>query len=176
MDVKIGDRFKIHCYKHNGQIFRSSDEAIVVDVLKDHIVIGNKQVMITKSDGRRYRTKELAFIYFYKNRWFNIIAQLKKRGLYYYCNLSSPYIIEDGTIKYIDYDLDLRVYPDGKHRVLDRAEYQRHKKEMEYPEEIDKIIQAELASLIEMAKAKGGPFGDHKHEFYNKRYQELSNN
>ena len=36
-------------------------------------------------------------------------------------NIASPYIIEEGTIKYIDYDLDLRVFPDGSFKVLDRG-------------------------------------------------------
>jgi len=173
MPIKIGDRLKIHCYKHNGQIFRSSDEAVVIDIGTDYIVIGNKNVKITKIDGRGYRAKGLAFFYFYENRWFNIIAQVKKKGLYYYCNLSSPYIIEDNTIKYIDYDLDLRVYPDGKHRVFDRAEYNENRKKMNYPDEIDRIIHDELNNLIKMAKSKSGPFANNKIDIYTKEFGEL---
>jgi len=175
MKVKIGDVFKIHCYKHDGQIYRSSDKAIVVDVADDHIVIGNDKVTITKSDGRRYRTRELSFIYFYKDRWFNIIAQMKSKGLYYYCNLASPYIIEDNTIKYIDYDLDLRVYPDGKTRVLDRAEYRHNKELMNYPEEIDQILHAELNKLIKMAKDKVGPFARIEIDSYYEQFNKLVN-
>ena len=41
--------------------------------------------------------------------------------------MASPFIIEENTIKYIDYDLDLRVFPDGSFKVLDRGEYKYHK-------------------------------------------------
>ena len=46
-----------------------------------------------------------------KDRWFNIIGQLKDYGIYFYCNIATPYIIDEKVIKYIDYDLDLRVFP-----------------------------------------------------------------
>ena len=33
--------------------------------------------------------------------------------------MASPYIIDENVIKYIDYDLDLRVFPDGGYKILD---------------------------------------------------------
>ena len=37
--------------------------------------------------------------------------------------MASPYIIDENVIKYIDYDLDLRVFPDGGYKILDYNEY-----------------------------------------------------
>ena len=71
-------------------------------------------------------------MYFFDNEWFNIIVQLKKDGIYYYCNIASPFIIEEGTIKYIDYDLDLRIFPDGEYKILDQMEYNYHKRILNY--------------------------------------------
>ena len=36
-------------------------------------------------------------------------------------------IIEENTIKYIDYDLDLRIFPKGDYKILDKLEYEYHK-------------------------------------------------
>jgi hypothetical protein len=72
--------------------------------------------------------------------------------------MASPYIIEDDTIKYIDYDLDLRVFADESYKVLDKSEYKYHKEKMEYPEEIDVILKRELNELIKMVEGKKGPF------------------
>lgn len=44
---------------------------------------------------------------FFKDRWFNIIGQLKDYGIYFYCNIATPTLIDNKVIKYIDYDLDL---------------------------------------------------------------------
>ena len=152
MRLEVGDVIKIHCYKHNGMIYKTWDKAIVLGITKDYLVLGNNKVLVTKKDGRNWHTKEPAIMFFYKDRWFNIIAQLKRRGLFYYCNIASPYVIDNGVIKYIDYDLDLRVFPDGSFRVLDRNEYNYHKRLMNYPYEITEIIKCELTSLIDMKR------------------------
>ena len=175
MDIKVGDTLVIHCYKHNGMIHKSWKLAYVLDIKKDYIVLGNENVLVTKQDGRTWHTKEPAIMFFYKKRWFNIIAQLKPNGIFYYCNIASPYIIDDGIIKYIDYDLDLRVFNDGAFKILDRNEYNYHKKIMKYPKEINFIIKNELSSLIEMKKSSVFPFNVETIEYYYKSFREITN-
>ena len=131
-------------------------------------------VDVKEPEGHTYKTKELAIIYFYKHNWFNCIAQLKSFGLFYYCNMASPYIIDENVIKYIDYDLDLRVFPDGGYKILDYNEYKYHKKKMKYPEEIDIIINKELQKLIEMKKNNEGPFDKNQILEYKKIYEALN--
>lgn len=157
-DIKVGDKLAIHCYKHNGKIDRISDEATVLEITDNMMVVANYKAKLTESDGRSHRTNETAIIFFYKNKWFNVIAQLKKPGLFYYCNIATPYLIDGKVIKYIDYDLDLRVFPDGGFRVLDRNEYNYHKKIMGYSKKLDLIIRSQLSELIDMKRALLGPF------------------
>ena len=111
-----------------------------------------------EADGSFWKTKEPAILYFFKDRWYNIIVQLKKNGIYYYCNIASPYIIEDQTVKYIDYDLDLRVFPNGSYKILDRMEYQYHKKVMHYSKVLDQIINCSLKELIQEYRNHFFPF------------------
>ena len=172
-DIKVGDKLEIHCYKHNGKIDRISGEALVLDVAEDYLVCANNKVKITESDGKTHRTKETAILFFYKNEWFNILAQLKKFGLFYYCNIATPYIIDDNVIKYIDYDLDLRVFPNGSFKVLDRNEYKYHKKQMHYSNRLDFILKYELGSLIERVRIKKDPFNKKAIEKYYEKYLEL---
>ena len=154
----IGKRYEIHGYKHDGNIHRIWDEAVLTEIHDDYLVFGNERTKVTESDGRVWKTKEPAVLFFYYNNWYNIIRQYKKDGIYYYCNIASPFIIEEDTIKYIDYDLDLRVFPDGSFKVLDRGEYKYHKKLMNYPETIDKILKTELTNLIDIVRKKAIPF------------------
>ncbi|MCI8394567.1 MAG: DUF402 domain-containing protein [Bacilli bacterium] len=156
--VVVGDRLKIECYKHNGLLDCINDEAIVLEVTEDYLIVANDHTKLTEHDGRSHRTREPAVLFFYKHDWFNVIGQLKEQGLFYYCNIATPYLIENKTIKYIDYDLDLRVFPDGGFRVLDRNEYKYHKKIMHYSDEIDQIVHYELGRLIDMKKQEKGPF------------------
>lgn len=144
----IGDRYQIQCYKHDGKIHRAWDEAVILDIKKDYIVFGNNKTRVIESEGTTWRTKEPAIMYFFKNKWYNIISQMKKDGIYYYCNIATPYIIEEGTIKYIDYDLDLRIFPKGEYKILDKLEYQYHKKKMDYSDDLDLVVNSALTELI----------------------------
>ncbi len=168
---RIGERYIIHSYKHDGSIHRAWDEAVLLDECDDYLVFGNDRTKVIESDGRSWKTKEPAIMYFFKNNWYNVIGQYKKDGIYYYCNIASPFVIDQNTIKYIDYDLDLRVFPDGAFKVLDRGEYNYHKNKMNYPEKIDVILKEELSNLIELARAKKGPFAKGMVESYYNIYK-----
>ncbi len=172
--INKGDRLIMHSYKHDGKIHRSWDEAVLLDENEDYLVFGNERTLVVESDGRTWRTKEPAILYFYKNSWFNVIGQLKSNGIYYYCNIASPFIIEDDAIKFIDYDLDLRVFPDGSFKILDRSEYKYHKRKMNYSSDLDKIIRSELDNLIEMARNKKGPFVHEEIMKYHEEYDKLT--
>ena len=166
-NLEIGKKYKIHCYKHDGSIHRAWDEAVLLEVDDDHFVFGNNRTRVTEADGRTWRTREPAIMHFYTNNWFNIISQLKKDGTYYYCNIASPFIIEEDTIKYIDYDLDLRVFANGRYKVLDQGEYLYHKEKMNYSDDLDFVLTEELNNLIEMSKKKQNPFNkDLNYKYY----------
>ncbi len=168
---KLGERYIIHSYKHDGNIHRAWNEAVLLEDNDDYMVFGNEKTKVTESDGRTWKTKEPAIIYFFKDNWYNVIGQYKKDGIYYYCNIASPFVIDEKTIKYIDYDLDLRVFPDGAFKVLDRGEYNYHKSKMNYSNDIDKILKYELSNLIELARNKKGPFVKEKLENYYQMYK-----
>lgn len=169
----IGDKLEIQCYKHNKKVHRAWSEAVVLDVKKDYIVFGNNKTLVTEAEGTTWKTKEPAIMYFFKNKWYNIIAQMKKDGIYYYCNIASPFIIEENTIKYIDYDLDLRVFPKGEYKILDKLEYEYHKNKMGYSEELDIVINQALKDLIDDYKNGVSMFSSINNEEYLKLYLSL---
>lgn len=172
-NIKIGDQFSIHCYKHDGSIYTTYEKSTLLDIKNDYMVLGNYKVKVTEIDGRTWYTKEPAIIYYYKDKWYNIITQFKKNGIYFYCNIASPTIIEGKIIKYIDYDLDLRCFPDGSYKILDESEYEYHKKKMNYSNEIDRIVKNEMDNLIKKYEAKEEPFDLEKVKEYYEQYKKI---
>jgi hypothetical protein len=175
-NVKVGDILTINCYKHNGVLNQVSEEAMVLEVTEDRLICANDRTKITEDDGKSYRTNEIAILIFYKKNWYNVIAQLKKQGLFYYCNIASPYIVDNNVIKYIDYDLDLRVFPDGGFRILDRNEYKYHKHIMNYSNDLDRVVKEELKALIALKKANSDPFNNEFIQKYHQIFIELKKN
>lgn len=81
----------------------------------ENSIIGvNDHTLVTESDDRRWVTREPAIVYFHKKFWFNIIAMIREEGVSYYCNLASPFVLDNEALKYIDYDLDVKVFKDGE--------------------------------------------------------------
>jgi uncharacterized protein len=173
-EMLIGEKLQIQCYKHNGKIHRAWDEAVVIDIKDDYIVCGNNKTIVIESEGNVWKTKEPAIMFFFKKRWFNIIAQLKKDGIYFYCNIASPYLIEEKTIKYIDYDLDLRVFPQGEYKILDKMEYQYHKKIMHYSDELDQIIHNSMDELIKCYESENIIFNKEEIYNYHRKYRTIA--
>ena len=174
--IKVGDKLEIHCYKHNGCLYSQSDGAVLLDDCEEYMVFGNNRATIIDDDGTVWYTKEPAILFFFKDRWFNVIGQLKQYGIYFYCNIATPFLISDGVIKYIDYDLDLRVFPNGSFKILDRMEYKYHKKQMNYSNRLDFVLRYELGNLIEIVRKKEFPFDKSVIENYYKKYLELTSN
>ncbi len=93
---------------------------------------------------------------------------IRKSGVHYYCNIASPTLYDGEALKYIDYDLDLKVFPDERYKILDVEEYKQHAKQMAYGEQLDKILQAKLQALIKLAEHKHGVFEE---DFAKKWYE-----
>lgn len=145
-------------YKHNGELHRIWKDVFKIYESDDIIVIVNNKVNVIDGDGHKWRTREPAICYFFKKEWFNIICMIRTHDIYYYCNLSSPCVMDEEGLKYIDYDLDVKVFPNGDVLVLDRDEYDFNMKNMDYPNEIKTVITKTLDKLIAMINQKKEPF------------------
>ncbi|MCF2132476.1 DUF402 domain-containing protein, partial [Strepomyces sp. STD 3.1] len=131
---------------------------------------GNDRTVVTESDGRKWVTREPAICYFHSQHWFNVIGMIREDGIYYYCNISSPFILEEGALKYIDYDLDIKVFPDMTYTILDEDEYEEHRKKMNYPLVIDRILKYNLENLQNWIRQRKGPFAPDFIDMWYERY------
>ncbi len=158
MYYKTGDIISVQSYKHNSQLHRIWEKAEVIFEDDEKVVVANKKTKVIESNGRYWYTKEPSVTYFYKNRWFNIISIIKGNDISYYCNISSPILKDEEALKYIDYDLDLKVDKNLNYVILDSNEFKRHQVEMNYPLELVEILNNEVEILKDMVEKRIGPF------------------
>lgn len=175
MNLLPGDIAQIHSYKHNQSLHRIWNRVRILSASDEVIICGNNKTRVIESTGRYWMTREPSICFFYREFWFNVIGMIKKDGIHYYCNLSSPFVYDDEAIKYIDYDLDIRITPDMKYRILDVDEYNIHLKKMNYPAKLLAIIDDQMKKLIQMIENREGPFKKEVIlEWYN-LYREMEN-
>ncbi len=173
--ANVRDIIQIHSFKHDKSIHRIWDKAVIIEMNEEFIVLGNERTRVLESNGKSWFTKEPAICFFFKNQWYNVISMLKESGIHHYCNLGSPYTIDAEAVKYIDYDLDIKVFPNNTYKVLDKYEYQTHSEEMNYPEEVKQIIKYEIEDLKQRIKNRDLPFNDATIYKYYELYKEITN-
>ena len=165
----FGHWLAILCYKHDGSLHRSWDRGLVLANNDEFTVVATKRAKVVESNGRRWFTKEPAVTIFSKKEWWNVICMFKGDGICYYCNIASPALVDYRMIKYIDYDLDAKLFTDGSLRILDEKEYLRHKEMYGYSKELDEVLKYSTKEIVKKMERKEFPFNDDKiREYYNK--------
>lgn len=168
--LKIGSNFPIYSYKYSKDIHRVWRLETLLDKSDHRVVLGKMKTKVIESSGRNWMTHEPSIGFFYKNKFFNIMAMIRKDGIYYYCNIASPASIDSEGLKYIDFDLDVSVNPNFDYKILDRQEFNYHTKKFNYPKPLIKVIEHHLNELINMIESRVEPFN---HEQVMTYYQQL---
>lgn len=161
----------VFAYKHDGSFHRVSQGVSLLKETKDYyILLNNKGNTVLEPKKYRWRTKEKAIMYFSKNHWFNVIIMYKKDRIVYYCNLATPILEEQNSLKYIDYELDVKYFVDTKDKILlDVNEYKYHQKKYNYSDKLLKKIEEELEVLNQWIDYEVGPFS----EEFRKEYENI---
>lgn len=169
--LKPNSTIKVHAYKFNGDIYRSWEYIKVLRHNAKELVLINKWALITEIGGQKWKTREPAVWFFRTGEWNNIICIFKNTGISYYINIASPFIIEEGAVKYIDYDLDVRVFSDGTYEVLDLRDYEQNQSKYKYPENTVKSIWNELNKMEKAVINKVGIFSHEEALTYQKFFK-----
>lgn len=158
--LKCGQYIHIQSFKHDGSLHRTWTMGMVIHADDDGYTIVTNKSWVIESDGRTWLTREPALWFFYPDQWFNICAMIRRDGIYYYCNLASPALFDGEALKYIDYDLDYKLYPDGRYMLLDNDEFLTNSDMMHYSEDIQQIILHAKNKLSQWIESYHPPFDD----------------
>lgn len=158
MDLALGQTLVVQSYKHDERLHRIWAKATIIEMSENQIVLANKRTKVIEANGRFWYTKEPSVTWFFKDQWFNVIGIIRPSGIFYYCNIASPYVIDDEALKYIDYDLDVMVKSDFTYTLLDRKEYRRNLEKMAYTKTLQAVLEAAQKTLIGWVESKTGPF------------------
>ena len=169
----LGEKVILHSYKHDQSLHRVWKNETLLEENDEYIIVANRKTRVIESNGRFWYTREPSVAIFFKNHWYNVIGIIKKTGICYYCNLSSPILRDEEALKYIDYDLDIKVDTDFTYNLLDRNEYSRNQESMNYPENVKKILLLELEDLKQRINDRKFPFEDEIIRKYYNKFKEI---
>ncbi|MCR4562269.1 MAG: DUF402 domain-containing protein [Bacilli bacterium] len=163
----------VQAYKHDGSLHREWSPAYLVEETDDYYALASRASLVTEFDGRKWVTKEHAIFILFKNEWKNIICMSKDDGICYYVNIASPTLLDKGCLKYIDYDLDVKLYPNGDIQGLDFQEFERHGEKYGYSPELIKCIYDCFSKVKQEMSDRVFPYtGEEVRKLYEKFEQE----
>lgn len=105
-------------WRYDGRVLAQDETSILVEAYFNRSDFLFHGILLKEND--RFIEK------YFSDRWYNIFEihdrdddQLKG----WYCNVTKPALFKPNRIEYIDLALDVLVYPNGKHLVLDEDEF-----------------------------------------------------
>lgn len=102
--------------------------------------------------------------YYWLNRWYNIFAFWEPDGEFrnWYCNIVMPPKFNDGVLDYVDLDIDVLVFPDFTHRILDLDEFADNSEAFSLHPEVLAKAHESLAELLRLIDLRDFPFTEKK--------------
>lgn len=135
-------------WQYDSKVLRRDETSITVEAFFNREDMPFQEIILKRND-RFVET-------FFTDKWYNIFEIYdrddgKLKG--WYCNITKPAIIEDGSVSYVDLALDLWVSADGKRKVLDEDELE----ELGLDEDLKQKAFAGLQELEQYFESKNPP-------------------
>ena len=144
----------VNSRKYDGSISRTWEGDLVAEELPLIKLIGVFERTVEHSALGLIKEGTVSYEYFWTDRWYNIFrfhdATSEFRN--YYLNLTMPPTYSIGVLDYVDLDIDILVWPDGRYDVLDQEEFERNALAFGYPDELKRKVELELETLLAMVR------------------------
>ena len=151
----------IQAFKYNGKLYRQWNGVKVILYNDDYVCCLLYKTKVVEDDGQKWVIKEPTLWFFSRKYFFNLTIIKRKSGLHYYINLASPFFFENNIIKYIDFDFDVKIYPNKPFQIVDHYDFQQNKEKW-YNQDIIDVIYDNLGIIAKKYQNKEDIFN----EFY----------
>lgn len=143
------ERFTVNSLRYDHSVRRSWECDLVTRSNEVVELVGQFDGEVQHSELGLIKTGTQSIEFFYTSRWYNHFIFLEPNGSLrnHYFNICMPPTIGKSMIDYVDLDIDLVVWPNGKVITLDLDEFEANAGKFQYPEEIRKKALDTLSEL-----------------------------
>lgn len=155
-----GENISVHSYKYDGHLqrkwparfVRSEGSLIVVEGCFDAEVVHPHLGVI------RAGTHSTEF--FWADRWYSVFLFREPTGeaRNFYCNINTPALLSEGTLSFVDLDVDVLVRPDFSFQVLDEEEFETHAELYGYTSLYRRRVREAIGELVSLIEGRHFPF------------------
>lgn len=151
----------INSRKYDGQIRRSWKGGLIHKTDDLVILVGKFTEAVDHTDLGHIVGGTVSFEHFWPGKWYNVFRFHEPDGTLkaHYANITMPPTFEDGVLDYVDLDIDVVVWPDGRLEVLDRDDFENNKAKYDYPEDVIRKAENGLQELCGVIERREFPYG-----------------
>jgi len=141
---------------HPAWLLRAEDDIVVTRT--------DAGLKVDREGGGEYVSPYDTRAHYWPDRWFNVIRlETPGEGLFgYYCNVATPLQFDGTTVRYVDLQLDVRVFADAAggltYRLMDEDEFAAAQARYGYAEELVTRCYGAVDELARMVGARQFPF------------------
>jgi protein associated with RNAse G/E len=150
----------INSRKYDGNIHRSWKAELLE--IKDSLLIfvGEFEKEITHEHLGVIRRGTVSYEFYWLDRGYNVFRFHEPEGdlRNYYCNLNLPPTFENNVLNYVDLDVDVLVWADFSHCILDLDEFRDNAEIFDYPPKLRQNVARDLSKLIRLIENRSFPF------------------
>lgn len=148
----MSQQITVNSRKYDGTIRRTWNCELIEQNGNALVFVGVFDHDVSHSDLGDIAAGTISYEYYWLDRWYNIFCFHEPDGTFrnYYCNINMPPVFDGGILDYVDLDIDVVVWPDGKYQVLDEIEYERHADLYSYPSHVKKNADSALGEILEL--------------------------
>ena len=148
----MSQQITVNSRKYDGIIRRTWNCELIEQNGNALIFVGVFDHDVSHSDLGDIAAGTISYEYYWLDRWYNIFCFHEPDGAFrnYYCNINMPPVFNGGILDYVDLDIDVVVWPDGKYQILDEIDYERHADLYSYSSHVKKNVDSALAEILEL--------------------------
>ena len=158
--MTAGEEITVVSRKYDGRIRRSWKCRLVREELPLLEFVGEFDREVVHTDLGIIRRGTVSYEYYWTDRWYNVFRFHEPEGdlKYFYCNINTPPTFKDGSLDYLDLDIDLLVRPDYSITILDEHEFVENAERFGISEDVRQRAKDSVHELMGMIERREFPF------------------
>ena len=149
----------VNSRKYDGSIRRTWTCELIEQQGSLLAMVGEFDMTVDHRDLGRIEKGTISHEYYWLDRWYSVFRFHEPSGSLrnFYCNINMPPSFSGDVLDLVDLDIDVLVWPDLSHHVLDRDDYERNATRFGYPNHINEKVEEALNELLELIKTRNLP-------------------
>jgi protein associated with RNAse G/E len=142
----------VHAKKYDGRVRKTWTGGVVSESDELIVLVAKFEASVEHNDLGNIKAGTISFEHFWLDRWYNIFRFHEPDGalLAYYVNIAMPAELDGEVLSYVDLDIDVIRWPDGRVDVLDRDDFEKNQKKFDYPQDVIDNAEAALSNVLQL--------------------------